>query len=184
MSETEVNVQDEKQDTAATASVKQSVDQVPYARFKELVDEKNELKTQIDEVNKKIQSDTEAREQAEMEKKGEYETLVADLKTKLESATSKADAFDSYEASRKDILLSKLPEDDRAIYEDMSLEKLEAHIDKVSTRPVNVPSGRPGRGDHGGYENAVEFALRDPEGYKKSREGNKKSSVWNNLFEN
>lgn len=183
MSEQEVNVQDEKQDTTATAGEKQSVDQVPYARFKELVDEKNELKAQIDEINKKVKSEADEREQSELEKKGEYETLVADLKTKLEAATSKADAFDSYQSSRREALLSKLDEDDRAIYEDMSLEKLEAHIDKVSTRPVNVPSGKPGRGDHGGYDNAVEFALKDPEGYKKSREGNKKSSVWNNLFE-
>ena len=45
MTEEKVEVQDVKQDTATTAGEeKQSVNSIPYARFSELVDEKNTLK--------------------------------------------------------------------------------------------------------------------------------------------
>ena len=51
MEEKQVEVQDEKQDTATTASEeKQTVNTVPYARFSELVDEKNSLKSELNEI--------------------------------------------------------------------------------------------------------------------------------------
>ena len=46
MSEVEVNSQDEKQAPEAASEEKQTVDSVPYARFKELVDEKNTMKAE------------------------------------------------------------------------------------------------------------------------------------------
>ena len=47
MSDEQVEVQDVKVDTANTASEeKQSVEAVPYARFKELVDERNTFKSE------------------------------------------------------------------------------------------------------------------------------------------
>ena len=53
MSEQQVEVPDVKQDTADTASEeKQPVNQVPYARFSELVDEKNTLKVELDTMKK------------------------------------------------------------------------------------------------------------------------------------
>ncbi len=184
MSETEVNVQDEKQDTGNTAAdEKQSVDTVPYARFKELVDEKNTLKSELSDIRKSITDEKESRKLKDLEAKGEYDTVVSDLNSKLESAQKKADAFDSYQAARRDTLLAKLPEDDRAIYEDMSLEKLEAHVDKVATRVLKVETGKPGSGDFGGYESLKEFALKDPKGYKKMRDEQQKTSIWGNIFD-
>ena len=182
MSETEVNSQDEKQAPEAASEEKQTVDSVPYARFKELVDEKNTMKAELSAIRNSITDEKESRKIKDLEAKGEYDTVVSGLNSKLEVATKKAEAFDSYNAARRETLLAKLPEDDRAIYEDMNLEKLEVHVDKVSTRPANVPSGRPGRGDYGGYESAVEHALKDPDVYKKSRESHKTSSMWGNLF--
>lgn len=189
MSDEQVISQDDKQAPEAASVDKQNVDQVPYPRFKELVDEKNTLKdtnanlsVKIDEINKKIKFDSDEREQAELEKKGDYETVIADLKTKLESANTKAEAFDIYQEKERERLLSKLPEDDRDTYKDMVLSSLSAHVDKVSTRSTSVTSGRPGRGEYGGYETAVEHALKDPEGYKKSRESQQKNSIWGNLF--
>ena len=58
MEEKQVEVQDEKQDTTPTASEeKQTVNQVPYARFSELVDEKNNLKSELAEIKKSIADD-------------------------------------------------------------------------------------------------------------------------------
>ena len=123
MEEQQVEVQDVKQDTADTASEeKQPVNQVPYARFSEMVDEKNTLKVELDSLKKNAKEETESRKLKQMEEKGEYEKIMAEMTTKYEDAKKKADAFDEYQVTKRDSLLSKLPEEDRAIYEGLPLE--------------------------------------------------------------
>ena len=92
MEEQQVEVQDVKQDTAPTASEeKQPVNQVPYARFSELVDEKNTLKVELDSLKKNAQEETESRKLKQMEEKGEYDKIMTEMKTKLEVAEKKAE---------------------------------------------------------------------------------------------
>ena len=164
-----VEVQDVKQDTASTASEeKQSVKEVPYARFSELVDEKNTLKVELDSLRKEAKQQSENRKLKEMESKGEYDKIMANMTSKLEVAETKAKAFDTYQASRRESLLSKLPEDDRAIYDGLPLEKLEVHVSKVNTKPspASVDNSKPS--SMGGYSSFAEWAALDPKGYEKS----------------
>jgi hypothetical protein len=65
-------------------------------------------------------------------------------------------------------LLSELPEEDRAIYDGLPLEKLEVHVKKVSTTPspASVDNSKPT--STGGYASFEEWASLDPSGYKKS----------------
>ena len=169
MSEQQVEVPDVKQDTADTASEeKQPVNQVPYARFSELVDEKNTLKIELDTIKKSAREQAESRKLKEMESKGEYDQIMADMTSKLEVAEKKAQAFDDYNVTKRESLLSKLPEEDRAIYDGLSLEKLEAHVEKVSTTPspASVDNSKPT--STGGYASFEEWASVDPDGYKKA----------------
>jgi len=171
MSEEKVEVQDVKQDTAATASdEKQTVNSVPYSRFSELVDEKNTLKVQLDSLNKEAKQQAEDRKLKEMESKGEYEKIMTDMTSKLETAETKAKAFDEYQASRRESLLSKLPEDDRGIYDGLPLDKLEVHVEKVNTKPspATVDNSKPT--ETGGYSSFEEWATLDPKGYKKAND--------------
>jgi len=164
-----VEVQDVKQDTTSTASEeKQSVKEVPYARFSELVDEKNTLKVELDSLKKEAKQQAENRKLKEMESKGEYDKIMANMTSKLEVAETKAKAFDTYQASRRESLLSKLPEDDRAIYDGLPLEKLEVHVSKVNTKPspASVDNSKPS--SMGGYSSFAEWAALDPKGYEKS----------------
>ena len=132
MSEQQVEVPDVKQDTATTASEeKQPVNQVPYARFSGLVDEKNALKVELDTFRKDAKEQAESRKLKEMESKGEYEQIMANMTTKLEAAEKKANAFDEYNVKKRDSLLAELPEEDRAIYDGLSLEKLEKIVCNV-----------------------------------------------------
>ena len=97
MSEQQVEVPDVKQDTADTASEeKQPVNQVPYARFSELVDEKNTLKVELDTMKKSAKEQAESRKLKQMEEKGEYDQIMANMTSKLEVAEKKAQAFDDY----------------------------------------------------------------------------------------
>ena len=169
MEEKQVEVQDVKQDTADTASEeKQPVNQVPYARFSEMVDEKNTLKVELDALKKNAKEEAETRKLKQMEEKGEYEKIMAEMTTKYEDAKKKADAFDEYQVTKRDSLLSKLPEEDRAIYEGLPLEKLEAHVEKVNTKPspASVDNSKPT--STGGYASFEEWASVDPEGYNKA----------------
>ena len=166
--ETVKEVQDVKEDTTSASEEKQVVNSVPYARFKETVTEKNELKSQLDSINRKMKEDSEATKLKQMEEKGEYEKIMSDMTQKLEVAEKKATAFDNYQASRRDSLLSKLPEDDREIYNGLSLDKLEVHVDKVITnpKPKQVDNSIPGT--KMGYSSMEEWATTDPKGYKEA----------------
>ena len=183
MTEEKVEVQDAKQDTATTAGEeKQPVDHVPYARFKEVNDERRELKSQLDSRNSEIKRQAEDRKLKEMESKGEYEKIMIDMTSKLEAAETKAQAFDEYQASRRESLLSKLPEEDRGTYDGLSLDKLEVHVDKFNSKPnpANVDSSKPTK--MGGYSSDLEYAIQDPEGYEKAKKGTGTLSKFGNIF--
>jgi hypothetical protein len=182
MNEQEVKVQDEKQDTTTVSEPKQPVNDVPYARFKELIDEKNEMKSQLDTLNKQIKGDEESRKIKEMEAKGEYDKIMADLNSKLETSEKKSKAWDEYQASRRDALLSKLPEEDRATYDGLPLDKLEVHVDNFNSKPspANVDNSSPAK--TGGYSSELEFAIQDPAGYEKSKKGTGTLSKFGNIF--
>ena len=163
-----------------TQDVKQSSTEdnsVPYARFKEIVGEKNEFKTKFEELQSSIKAEKEAQQLKELEAKGEYEKVMVDMKGKLEDAQTKAQAFDTYQASRRESLLSKLPEDDRVIYDGLSLEKLEVHVDKFNSKPapLSVDSSQPST--MGGYSSYEEWAHRDPDGYEKANNTVKGSGI-------
>ncbi len=163
-----VEVQDEKQNATPASEEKQIVDSVPYARFKETVAEKNELKSQLDSINKQNKADSEATKLKQMEEKGEYEKIMSDMNQKLEGLQKKAIAWDDYQVNRRDSLLSKLPEDDREIYNGLSLDKLEVHVDKVITnpKPKQVDNSIPGT--KMGYSSMEEWATTDPKSYQKA----------------
>jgi len=169
MSEQQVAVQDVKQDTANTASEeKQPVNQVPYARFSGLVDEKNALKVELDTFRKDAKERAESRKLKDMEAKGEFDQVVAAMSTKLEAAEKKANAFDELNATERESLLSELPEEDRATYEGLTLINLRVHVKKVSTTPspASVDNSKPT--STGGYASFEEWASVDPSGYNKA----------------
>ncbi len=168
MSEEQVAVPDAKQDIVETANEKQSVEQVPYSRFKDLIDEKNSLKVELESLNREAMKQAEDRKLKDMESKGEYEKIMADMTSKLSAAESKAQAFDEYQASRRESLLSKLPEEDRTVYDGLSLDKLEVHVEKVNAKPspASVDNSNPSTSE--GYSSFEEWASVDPAGYKKA----------------
>ena len=171
MEEPKVEVPDVKQDTGTTATEeKQIVQSVPYSRFSEMVDEKNTLKVELDSLRKEAKQSAENRKLKEMESKGEYDKIMSEMTSKLETAETKAKAFDDYQTSRRESLLSKLPEEDRAIYGKLPLIELDLHVEKVNTKPspASVDNSKPT--STGGYATYEEWAQLDPKGYKKAND--------------
>ena len=169
MSEQESQVPDVKTEPAEVASEpKQPIEQVPYARFKELIDEKNTMKSEFESLQKKIKGENEARAIKDLEAKGEYEKIMADMSAKLETAETKSKAWDEYQATRRESLLSKLPEEDRTIYEGLPLSNLESHVDKFTKTPSKVSVDNSTPSSTGGYASFEEWAAVDPDGYEKA----------------
>jgi hypothetical protein len=168
MSETQpVETQDVKQSNTEANSEEKTA-QIPYTRFKEIVDEKNSFKTKYEELQGSVKQEKEAIQLQELEKKGEYDKIMTDMTAKLTAAETKANAFDQYQATRRESLLSKIPEDDRVIYDGLSLDKLEAHVDKFNSKPNPMPVDNSKASTMGGYASYEEWAHKDPEGYEKA----------------
>ena len=169
MEEQQVESQDVKEAAVETDNEeKQSVDGVPYARFQEVNDAKNTLRDELDALKQTIEKEAEDRKLKELESKGEYETIMKEMKGKLDMANRKAAAFDEYQATRRDTLLSVLPEDDREIYDGLPLEKLEVHVERLKTRPKPASTDNTKPSAMGGFTSFEEWAAADPKGYEQA----------------
>ena len=181
MSEKESLVQDEKQEPVVESNEEKApVDSIPYGRFKDIVNEKNDMKSELQQLKTTVLREAEERKLKEMEAKGEYESAlemvrsesakkdsqIADMKTRLEEV----DAI--YDAEREE-LLTQLTDEDKAVYSGLNNTQLRSHLNKI--KPNNVPSvGSDQPATTEGYKNLVDVA-RD---YQK---GNIDESVYNRI---
>ena len=140
------------------------------------------LQSKYDVLQKQIADEKESNKIKEMESKGEYDKIMADMASKLEASEKKSVAWDEYQSNRRTALLEKLPEEDRTIYDGLSLNKLEAHVDKFNSKssPARVDNSKPS--ETGGYGSALDFAVNDPQGYEKAKKGTGSISKFGNIF--
>ena len=101
--------------------------------------------------------------------KEEFKTLYEKVSIENESNKALANKWTTFEASKRDELLSKLPEDERKDWGESPLNLLDKYVSKVNVKPNN-PShidnlGRNKSTDFGGYESYAEWAQKDPKGY-------------------
>ena len=98
---------------------------IPYDRFKQVNDEKNALKSKLDE--------------------GRYKELLEKADSEINELKTYKEKFDQYENNRRESLLSNVPEDEREKLSSLDLDTLEYVVTKVqkTTEPAN-PSHIPG----------------------------------------
>ena len=150
---------------------------IPKARLDEVVaqkhkavDEANSYKSQLEE----LQAKQETARKKELEKQGEYKTLLDEANAKIEKLSSVAEEYNVYKTNKRATLMESISnDDDKLIAEDLSLDKLEKFVGRVSqTNTLGTPNQRPanskkGTGEFGGYSSYVEWAEKDPEDYKR-----------------
>ena len=179
MSDEKVETQTTEEPQVKNPSTEATEKNVPYDRFQEVNQAKNDmaaqvgkLQAQIDEMNQTSKQQKEAK----MIKDGKLEESLAMRTQERDEYKKKADAWEAYQTDTRESLMSKLTNDeDKSIAEGLSdLRKLETYVNKVTN--VNVPSTSSARatsgkaGDFGGYSSYAEWATKDPEGYKKAHE--------------
>ena len=171
--ETQTNVEPNN-DNKGNTEVEQNV---PYNRFQEVVQSKNDMAGQLGKLQAqidKMNSDNKSKQEAKMVEDGKLKEAL-DLVTKeRDTFKGQSEQWNTYQTDKRESLMSKLTDDtDKNIAEGLSdLNKLETYVNKVVN--VNAPSTSKARattgkaGDMGGYSSWEEFAVKDPKGAEKA----------------
>ena len=117
-------VEEAVKDPQVSQDEKKTEQAVPYYRFQELVKERNELKSKVDQ----IATAQEEQRKKTLEEQGEYKALLVEEQNKNKDLQSKFDeineSFSNYVNQERESLLSKIPETKREKFEkvdDLSL---------------------------------------------------------------
>ena len=177
MSDEKVETQTTEEPQVKNPSTEAVEKNVPYDRFQEVVQSKNDMANQIGKLQAQIDKMNQTSKQQQENKMIEDGKLkeALDLVTKERDDFKKqSDSWLSYQTDKRESLMGKLTTDeDKSIAEGLSdLNKLETYVNKVTN--VNAPSTSTARattgkvGEFGGYESYAEWATKDPKGYKES----------------
>ena len=91
---------------------------------------------------KELKENQKLQEQKRLEEKEEYKSLYEDVKSENEKLKPIVETFKIQDQKRRENLLDQLPDEDREIYQDLSTNKLEAHVGKLKNAKIQVESGK------------------------------------------
>ena len=176
--ENKVEAQTQGDQNTVTNDSTQAVEKnVPYDRFQEVVQSKNDMAGQLGKLQAqidKMNSDSKSKAEAKMVEDGKLKEAL-DLVTKeRDTFKGQSEQWNTYQTDKRESLMSKLTDDtDKSIADGLSdLNKLETYVNKVVN--VNAPSTSKARattgkvGELGGYSSYSEWASKDPDGYQKA----------------
>lgn len=142
MSELEQNtaVEEAVKEPQVSQDEKKTEQAVPYYRFQELVKERNELKSRVDQ----IATAQEEQRKKTLEEQGEYKALLIEEQNKNKELETRfnevSESFNSYVNQERESLLGKIPETKREKFEKVDdLSLLRDIVSEFETRAgVNV----------------------------------------------
>ena len=149
---------------------------VPYDRFAEVNQAKNDLAGQVGKLQAqidKMNQTSKQQEEAKMIEDGKLKEALDIVKKERDDFKVQAEQWNTYQTSKRESLMGKLTEDDdKSIAEGLSLDKLEKYVSKVvnvsapSTSSARATTGK--AGEMGGYSSYAEWAQKDPKGYQEA----------------
>ena len=174
--ENNVETQNTEETQANNPSTEASEKNVPYDRFAEVNQAKNDLAGQVGKLQAqidKMNSDNKSKAEAKLVEDGKLKEALDIVTKERDDFKGQAEQWNTYQTDKRENLMSKLTnDDDKSIAEDLSLNKLETYVNKVVN--VNAPSTSTARatsgsaGEFGGYSSYVEWASKDPKGYEEA----------------
>ena len=156
---------------------------IPYSRFQEVNTAKKELQDQVAKMQGQlntIDAENKAKREDRLKKNEEYTTLLGEKDAEIDKLSGFKTQWNEYEASRRDALQWKLPENKQKFASSMKLVELEEFVDIETTnlnKGTGTDSSRAGvkpaqAGEFGGYASTQEWAVKDPNGFTKHCEDN------------
>ena len=179
MSEEKIETQATQDTEVKNHSTNAEDKNVPYNRFAEVNQAKNDLATQNGKLQAQIDKMNEnqkQQQQAKLVEDGKLQEALGIVSKERDTFKTQAEQWNQYQADKRESLMGKLTDDtDKSIAEGLNdLNKLETYVNKVTN--VNSPSTSTARatsgkaGDMGGYSSWEEFAMKDPKGAEKAIE--------------
>ena len=170
--EKQVTQAETNSETNPSTQASQNNDNVPYSRFSEVVSERNTMKDEMKKLQDQLASidaDRKVAREEKLKKNEEYETLIAEKNTEIEKLSGTANKWTEYEATRREVLTGKLPENRQKFASSMNLSDLEEFVglETANQSAGKVNTSRAGvspTGEFGGYDSWEEFAMKDPQG--------------------
>jgi len=167
------------ENTETNPSTEASQKNVPYDRFQEVNQAKNDMANQVGKLQAqidKMNADNKSKAEAKLVEDGKLKEALDLMTQERNSFKGQAEQWNSYQTDKRESLMGKLTTDeDKSIAEGLSdLNKLETYVNKVTN--VSAPSTSTARAttgkanEMGGYSSYAEWASKDPEGYKKANQ--------------
>ena len=184
--ETKVETQTTEEPQVKKPSTAAKENNVPYDRFQEVNQVKNDLAGQVGKLQAqidKMNSDSKSKAEAKMVEDGKLKEALDIMTKERDSFKGQSEQWNTYQTTKRESLMSKLTTDeDKSIAEGLSdLKKLETYVNKVNN--VNAPSTSTARattgkaGELGGYGSIEEFAQKDPNGFQRHLQDNVKGYI-------
>jgi len=173
----EKSIQQGEQNTETNDSTQaKQNDDVPYARFQEQTQAKNDFKAKYESSQAEIAKLKDAQEnvrQEQLKKNSEFETLYNETNTLLEKTKESNKALSNDVTTFREGLINDLPEDSRQYANGMDIKTLQDFVKKENQNNLagKTNSSRAGvkpTGEFGGYTSYVEWATKDPKGYEEA----------------
>ena len=149
---------------------------VPYDRFAEVNQAKNDLAGQVGKLQAqidKMNQTTKQQQENKMVEDGKLKEALNIVQKERDEFKVQSEQWNTYQADKRESLMGKLTEDDdKSIADGLSLDKLEKYVSKVvnvsapSTSSARATTGK--AGDMGGYSSYAEWAQKDPKGYQEA----------------
>ncbi len=149
---------------------------VPYDRFAEVNQAKNDLAGQVGKLQAqidKMNQTTKQQQENKMVEDGKLKEALNIVQKERDDFKVQAEQWNTYQTDKRESLMGKLTEDDdKSIADGLSLDKLEKYVSKVvnvsapSTSSARATTGK--AGDMGGYSSYAEWAQKDPKGYQEA----------------
>ena len=172
--ENKTGTQASEENAVNNPSTEANENNVPYDRFAEVNQAKNDALNQIGKLQAqidKMNSNQKDKEQAKLVEDGKLQEALGIVTKERDDFKGQADQWNTYQTNKRESLMGQLTDDtDKSIADGLSLDKLEQYVNKVSN--VNAPSTSSARattgksGDMGGYNSYAEWAEKDPISYK------------------
>ena len=185
MSEEKVETQATQDTEVKNHSTNAEQKNVPYDRFAEVNQAKNDLAGQVGKLQAqidKMNQTSKQQEEAKMIEDGKLKEALDIVKKERDDFKVQAEQWNTYQTSKRESLMGKLTEDDdKSIAEGLSLDKLEKYVSKVvnvsapSTSSARATTGK--AGEMGGYSSYAEWAQKDPKGYQEANNSVKGTGI-------
>ncbi len=150
---------------------------VPYDRFAEVNQAKNDLAGQVGKLQAqidKMNQTTKQQQENKMVEDGKLKEALNIVQKERDEFKVQSEQWNTYQANKRESLMGKLTDDDdKSIADGLSLDKLEKYVSKVvnvsapTTSSARATTGK--AGDMGGYSSYSEWASKDPKGYEESK---------------